>query len=341
MKKKYLVLQIRKENATWLKDFLPNRTDQNNKIYDKITDLFFYEDIYIYSNKEFFIDITNYQELYQKSAYQLALELKNTLSKKFHIPIRIGMGTNLFLAKTACDIITKEKKIDIAYLDEKEYISLCSTHQPLKDFWQISNSMMLKLQKMNIYTMEDIRNYPYKELYKEFGYSAEYLINHSLGLEGATIQDLKKNKTPKTISSCMTLKPIKTRKESKKALKELVDFTILKLKENGLTAKTIHLYIKYANNIIPRSMISIKLNTSTNQYQTLMKEAIKAYENQANLFLPIEKLAVSFGEIKKNEDSIYPIPTKKKKVMQAFNNLLFKKRDLTFQSNEKMTILHT
>ena len=190
MKKKYLVLQIRKENNNILKkNLLSKKNDLDNKIYQALTDDIFYEDIYTYSKREYFIDITNYEELYQKTPYQIAQQLKNNLTKKFPISIKIGIGTNIFLAKTACDIITKMKKISIAYLDEKEYILVCSKYKPLSDFFQISNSMMLKLQSIGINTMEDIRNYSYPKLYEIFGRNAEYLINHSLGIEGATIQE--------------------------------------------------------------------------------------------------------------------------------------------------------
>ena len=39
-------------------------------------------------------------------------------------------------------------------------------------------------------------------LYEEFGYNAEYLINHSLGIESTTIKELNEKKLPKTISAC-------------------------------------------------------------------------------------------------------------------------------------------
>ena len=117
MKKKYLVLQIRKGKKHDYRQ-KPTLTIQ---IYQTLTDDIFYEDIYIYNKEEYFIDITNYEELYQKSPYQIAQQIKNNLTKKFRVSIKIGIGTNLFLAKTACDIITKIKKANIAYLDEKEY----------------------------------------------------------------------------------------------------------------------------------------------------------------------------------------------------------------------------
>ena len=341
MKKKYLVLQIRKENNNILKkNLLSKKNDLDNKIYQALTDDIFYEDIYTYSKREYFIDITNYEELYQKTPYQIAQQLKNNLTKKFPISIKIGIGTNIFLAKTACDIITKMKKISIAYLDEKEYILVCSKYKPLSDFFQISNSMMLKLQSIGINTMEDIRNYSYPKLYEIFGRNAEYLINHSLGIEGATIQELTKQKTPKTISSCTNFNELKTRKESIKDLEKLLDFNILKLKENSLATKTIHLYVKYANNIIPRKIIPIKLNMHTNSYSILMQKTISAYTEKTNLFIPIEKLAISFGEIIKIYDISYQIPNSKKKIKFSLSSVFSKKKQLPLTSTKQMTVLH-
>lgn len=335
MKKKYLVLQIRKE-----KSILPPKTDLDNKIYQTLTDDIFYEDIYIYNKEEYFIDITNYEELYQKSSYQIAQQIKNNLTKKFRVSIKIGIGTNLFLAKTACDIITKIKKANITYLDEKEYIAVCSKHKPLSDFWQISHSMMLKLNSLGINTMEDLRNFSYKKLYEIFGYNAEYLINHSLGIESTTIQELTKQKIPKTVSSCSSFKHIKTRKESIKDLENLLDFNILKLKENSLATKTIHLYIKYANNIIPREIIPIKLTKHTNSYTILMEKSLKTYKEKANLFIPIEKLAISFGEIIKTDDITNQLPSSKKKKKISFRNIFYKKKELSLTSPNQMSFLN-
>ena len=319
MKKKYMVLEIEK-------GFKKN-SNFNHNIYGLLTDIFFYEDIYQYQDNIYFIDITNYEELYKKTAYQLALDLKNKITKKNN-SLKIGIGTNLFLAMTACTIMTKNKKTKIAYLDEKEYILTCSKYKPISDFWQISNSMSLKLKKLGIETMEDIRNYSYETLYNEFGYNAEYLINHSLGLEPTTIEELNKNKTPKTISSSVTFKNIKSRKESMKELKNLLDFNILKLKENGLVTKKIYLYIKYANNIIPKEVISIDLLTTTNSYKSLMQITFAIYKEKLSLFFPVEKLAISFGKIEQEKDISYPIPKKRKKLNIWMKNLFYKKKTL-------------
>lgn len=308
MKKRFLVLKI-KDTKT-IKKLVKNSSYQNdnywknyknletsNQIYQELTNYFFYEDIYIYSGEEYFIDITNYLDIYRKTTYQLALDLKNKLTKKLAIKFKIGLGTNIFLAKTAVDIITKENNLDIVFLDEREYISLLSNHKPLTDFWQISNSMALKLRALQINTMEDIRNYSYEKLYQEFGYNAEYLINHSLGLEPASIKDLEEIRLPKTISACTNFNEIKSTKESYYELQKLLDFNILKLKENNLYTKNVYLYIKYAKDIKRKDIFSIKLLSPTNSYNELMNQTLKAFNEKVNPFFPVEKIAISFSEI--------------------------------------------
>lgn len=294
MKKKYLVINFTEGKETKKKE-------------DIITDIYFYEDVFKYSNNEYFIDITNYEELYKKTPYQQAQSLLNKF-KKLKITCLIGLGTNLFLAKTACNIIAQDKKLKIAYLDEKEYLSICSKIKPLSKFWQISDSMTLKLKTLNIYTMEDIRNANYQKLYNIFGLNAEYLINHSLGLENTTIKELKEKKQPKRIVSSLTLSPLKNKQVVTEELKKLLDFNILKLKEQGLLTKTIYLYIKYKNNIIPKEIIPIKLNKETNSYNLLMNLTTNIFINKANIFMPIEKIAISFNDISevKEIDTYYP-----------------------------------
>ena len=100
MENKYLVLKISKESTL---DLL-----SQNKLYEELVDFFFYEDVFIYNQKEFFVDITNYQELYKKTPYQIAQYIKHNITRKYNIKIKIGIGDNLFLAKTACDIISKK-----------------------------------------------------------------------------------------------------------------------------------------------------------------------------------------------------------------------------------------
>lgn len=285
-------------NTETIKGANKNKAQQ---IYEQLTDLFFYEDIYIYSCEELFIDITNYLSIYNLTSYNLALKVKNLLRKEIKVVIKCGIGSNLFLAKTACNILTKQRKTDIVSLTEKEFIKLFSTYETLTDFWQISPSMKLKLNELEIKNMEDIRNYDYSILYNEFGYNAEYLINHSMGLEPATLLSLEKNRIPKRLVASEVFQESKNKKVAVQHFHKLVDYNILKLLENNCKAKEVSVSIKYSYNIKPQLTYRKNLSCHTDSYQLLSSSCLELLENNINLFIPIEKITITFDKLSKAE----------------------------------------
>ena len=72
-----------------------------------------------------------------------------------------GIGTNLYLAKIAMDIVAKHVKADadgvrIAELNETNYRQLLWDHRPLTDFWRIGRGIAKRLEKNGLYTMGDV-----------------------------------------------------------------------------------------------------------------------------------------------------------------------------------------
>ena len=84
------------------------------------------EDIHVYSIDEVFIDVTNYLETYHCTAHALAMRMIRDVLKQTGITATAGIGTNLYLAKIAMDIVAKKMPPDsdgvrIAELDEKSF----------------------------------------------------------------------------------------------------------------------------------------------------------------------------------------------------------------------------
>ncbi len=84
------------------------------------------EDIHVYSIDECFLDVTGYLKTYGLSAHDLAITMIRTVLKETGITATAGIGTNLYLAKVAMDIVAKHVPADrdgvrIAELDEKSY----------------------------------------------------------------------------------------------------------------------------------------------------------------------------------------------------------------------------
>ncbi len=83
-------------------------------------------DIYPYSIDEVFIDVTGYLPYYHMSAHELAMTMVREVLYTTGITATAGIGTNLYLAKLAMDIVAKHIPADkdgvrIAELDEQSY----------------------------------------------------------------------------------------------------------------------------------------------------------------------------------------------------------------------------
>ena len=92
------------------------------------------------------------------------------------------MGTNLYLAKIAMDIVAKHVDDHIGILDEFSYREQLWDHKPLSDFWRIGSRTEKKLAGYGIHTMGDIAMASLRSedwLYKMFGIDAELLIDHA------------------------------------------------------------------------------------------------------------------------------------------------------------------
>ena len=165
------------------------------------------EDIHVYSIDECFMDMTPYLHLYREEAERekisparcLAMRLIRTALEETGITATAGIGSNLYLAKVAMDIMAKKNMPDpdgvrIAELDEEEYRLQLWEHRPLTDFWQIGPGTARRLMAHGMQTMGDVAALSVTNeemLYRIFGVNAELLIDHAWGLEPTRMSDIK------------------------------------------------------------------------------------------------------------------------------------------------------
>ncbi len=171
------------------------------------------EDVHIYSIDECFIDCTPYLHAYLEEAertgvhpaHVMAMTMIREVLRTTGITATVGIGTNLYLAKVAMDIVAKKRPADrdgvrIAELDEISYRKLLWGHRPLTDFWRVGPGYRDKLEAHGLYTMGDVarcsvggRGEYYNEelLYRLFGVNAQLLIDHAWGWEPVTLADIR------------------------------------------------------------------------------------------------------------------------------------------------------
>ena len=112
------------------------------------------DDIHVYSIDEAFMRVTPYLETYHLTAHELAMALIRQVLYETRITATAGIGTNMYLAKVAMDIVAKHVPADkdgvrIAELDEMSYRDLLWCHTPLTDFWRVGRGTAARLSALN------------------------------------------------------------------------------------------------------------------------------------------------------------------------------------------------
>ena len=234
--------------------------EHSAKIYETYLKYVAPEDIHVYSIDEVFIDATPYLKLNHKTAEEFARMLIRDVLKTTGITATAGIGTNLYLAKVAMDIVAKKMEADeygvrLAALDEMSYRRLLWDHEPLTDFWRVGRGYERKLHKVGLRTMGDIARcslghedefYNENLLYKLFGINAELLIDHAWGYEPVTIAEIKSYKpTTNSISSGQVLHCPYTNQKARLIAREMADQLVLDLVDKGLVTDQMVLTVGY------------------------------------------------------------------------------------------------
>ena len=95
----------------------------STKVYQTYLKYIAPEDIHVYSIDEVFMDVTSYLGTYKLTAHELAMKMIRDVLATTGITATAGIGTNMYLAKVAMDIVAKKAPADkdgvrIAELDE-------------------------------------------------------------------------------------------------------------------------------------------------------------------------------------------------------------------------------
>ena len=212
------------------------------------------DDIYVYSIDEVFCDITNYLSYSKLTPREFVTKIIHDVYKETGITAAAGIGTNLYLAKVAMDIVAKHVEADIygvriAGLDEMTYRKKLWNYRPLTSFWRVGQGYAKKLEENKLYTMGDIARCSLENedlLYKLFGVNAELLIDHAWGWEPCTIKDIKSYKPQRnSIGSGQVLHITYNYKKAKLIVKEMADHLSLDLVAKDLVTNKLVLTIGY------------------------------------------------------------------------------------------------
>ena len=212
------------------------------------------EDIHVYSIDEVFIDATRYLKANRMNGRQFCKMLIDEVYQETGITATGGVGTNMYLAKIAMDIVAKHIEPDrtgarIAELDEMSYRLLLWNHRPLTDFWRVGVGYARKLESHGMYTMGDVARCALTNedlLYRLFGINAELLIDHSFGWEPCTIEQIRAYRpASNSLGAGQVLHTPYEWDKARIVLREMTDRLVLDLVDKGLVTDQLVLTVGY------------------------------------------------------------------------------------------------
>ena len=299
------------------------------------------EDIHVYSIDECFIDCTGYLHLYrsqaeesgQNAAHVMALTMIRDVLQTTGITATVGIGTNLYLAKVAMDIVAKKVPADedgvrIAELNEDSYKFLLWDHRPLTDFWQIGRGKARRLEKAYMFTMGDIAartQYDEEYFYKTFGIDGEILIDHAWGIEPTTMKDIKSYKTEShSLSSGQVLPRPYEFAEARLVLREMTEGLCADLFAKGLVSTCFSWWVAYDykslehcpaydgplsidfyGRLHPKhSNGGVKFSTATNVPQTVVAALLRSVDARADHRLLFRRLGICANQVSADDGTM-------------------------------------
>ena len=206
------------------------------------------EDIHVYSVDEVFMDVTGYLRAYGKGVEEMTRDIIRDIHTQTGITASAGIGTNMYLAKVAMDIVAKhiqagEDGIRIARLDEMSYRRLLWNHRPLTDFWRVGRGYARKLEAHGLATMGDIARC---SIGRADEYYNEDLLYKMFGWEPCTIADIKVYKpSGHSLSSGQVLTGPAGFDAARLIVREMADTLSLDLVAKGVKAGRVGLMVGY------------------------------------------------------------------------------------------------
>ena len=294
------------------------------------------EDIHVYSIDEVFMDVTGYLKTYHCTPHELAMKMIQAVLRETGITATAGIGTNLYLAKIAMDIVAKKMPADangvrIAELDEMTFREKLWDHKPLTDFWRVGRGYAKKLEEHGLYTMGDVArcsigkpNEYYNEglLYKLFGVNAELLIDHAWGWEPCRMADIKAYR-PETnsISSGQVLQCPYPYDKARLVVREMAEAVALELLEKRIVTDQLTLTVgydientasgsyrgetvldPYGRKIPKHAHGTATLGQKTASARRIVDAVLGIYDEKADPKLTVRRLTVTANRLMREED---------------------------------------
>ncbi len=266
-------------------------------------------------------------------ARRVVMEIKQRMKTEVgdYITCSAGISYSKLVAKIASDL-QKPDGLVIVRPEEKQKLY---KRLKLTDVPGIGNRMERQLNKLGIYTLEDLRDYPQDKLVTHFGIQGFHL--HSMGqLEGSWKEnfDESSSSTMKSIGHMYTIpQEFRQKRVLQQVLYKLCEMVGSRLRVNGLSGNSISVHINDPERVSVSG--SKKIGYFTQDGREIFLEALRFLQNQPLSMEELEKqvyfigITVSGLQPLVNQPSLFDYTNRRNLLMSSLDKINNKYEDFT------------
>jgi DNA polymerase-4 len=273
----------------------------------------------VFSIDEAFLDVTHSLKIFGTPERIVHL-LKAQIMQSFGLTCSIGIGPNKLLAKLASDM----KKPDGLTIIRPDEVSQIINPLPIKDLCGIGSQTEKKLNLLGIKTIGDLGKFPVDILKRKFGINGLHLHDMGLGIDHSPVVPASDQDRVKSVGHSMTLKQdISRRQDILKYLLQLSEMVGRRARRYGVSGKTVHLYVRYAD-FYSSFGKQQTLGNPINQSGDIYKAAIDILDT-VELQQPVRLLGIRLTNLRHQVAQLPLFPQERRKAlmvnaMDAVNN---------------------
>ena len=254
-----------------------------------------FEDIFVYSIDEAFLDLTTYIEYYKMNPEQIVEMIIKGIKDKTGLQATGGIGDNFFLAKVALDVYAKHSPNGIATMRKKDVPTKLWPITPLRKIWGIGEKTEAKLNALGVHTVGELANSNLSFLQSQFGIMGEQLYNHANGNDEA---DMHEKYVPKSVSLSIGQVLFKdyNQKNIVTIIREMNDDLSSKLRSEGKLTQVVSLYIGYSKEEMGGFSRQMSLLTPTNDTKVLFSALMEVFQKHIEN-KPIRRIGLNYGKL--------------------------------------------
>ncbi len=234
---------------------------------------------------EAFLDVSDAQE----SGEEIASQLQNEISEKFHLPTSWGVASNKLVAKIATEVGKPRGLIVVPAGQEGQFLSPL----PVDMLWGVGPKTKEKLVEIGINTIGELTTIPSDQLQRLFGERGLELAARAQGIDDRPVIE---SHTRRSISSERTFREdISDKIELRRNLLAMSEELGSRLRKETSAGSTVRIKIRWPDfKTITRQ---VKLSQPTNQDQEIFKNALELLEADWKEGQKVRLLGVSVADL--------------------------------------------